>query len=1075
MFIARFALRHTKLAHALFLILSAAGVIAWLDLPIEVYPPVRAARAVVETVWPGASTAEVERFVTTKLEERIEGLRYVDWFRSESTANLSVIVIRFEDRASAADIESAIATLRSRVQEIRDLPESCETPVVRRVKLDEDDPFLRICVSDRGGEGPVALLRAARDLQEGLAEIPGVSGVRLQGAGEPEIRVLADRDALEDNRLSVPEVAGVLRRSALSIPVGSLESEHEVYPIRFGGDIESLDQLGDVIIRKDPTGAHVYLREIAAFEEALSRDFVLARFHGDRSIVVEVTKTSGSNIMRTRDAVLDHIEQFKLQNTERHFGVDVAVDITPWISNALTVMQQNLLAGCILVLLVLGLFLGVRNSILAMIGIPFSFLCTLICMSAMGITLNTASVFAMVLVSGLIVDDAIVVLENIHRHMQSDVSRTEAIVRGVSEVMAPVCTAALTTVVAFLPILLIRGGIGSLFTVVPKIVTIALLASLFECLIILPGHILDWGGGKRTEKRISRRNWLGVAYLRRAFEKSGEWLTNLYIGCLTPLLRLRYLVAVLLVALLVLLATARQAIRVETLPAEFPMAVINFETLSESSLDETDRIAKRLGEALDELSGEQKLIQNYIISSGMQFTDQRFAIQQPNLGMIWVQFNPTSLARKDPEALLSLLRDTIRAHVDAHDDVGLESFTVSAMGTGLEATEAVVVRVEHRDLNVCRTVANQLGQRLGEMPGVTGIGDSLRRGPLQLSLRAREPQCSEFGLTQSDIALSVRAATEGVTATRLREPQEQDERPVRVLLAQRWRSELGDLLEVPLKTPTGAAPRLEEVAEPYYEQHYASLHHNNGRPSIVVSAAIEGKPKDAQGQPIDVGYVYRQLRDDFQRFQDQHPGLTLTMGGGYAQRQEAFGQLRLAGLLAAMLIYLILLAQFRSYLQPFLVLLTLLFSFMGVIAGLAVHEYAFSVVSAVALVGLFGVAVNDAIILIDFINKVPRGSADRLQPVLEGCRLRLRPIVVTTVTTVAGLLPMAIGLRGYSSIWSPFAACFCYGLMSATLLTLVMMPCFYLICEDLGRAPSWLIRCLLPVRASPHSNATEER
>jgi HAE1 family hydrophobic/amphiphilic exporter-1 len=504
------------------------------------------------------------------------------------------------------------------------------------------------------------------------------------------------------------------------------------------------------------------------------------------------------------------------------------------------------------------------------------------------------------------------------------------------------------------------------------------------------------------------------------------------------------------------------------------MAVINFETRPESSLDETDRIAERLAEVLDELSGDTNLVQNYIISSGMQFTDQRFAIQQPNLGMIWVQFNPTSLARKDPEALLSILREAIREHIDTHEDIRVESFTVSAMGTGLEATEAVVVRVEHGNLEVCRSIAGKLEQRLGAIPGVTGIDNSLRRGPLQLSLRAREPQCSEFGLTESDVALSVRAATEGMSATSLRNSQRQDEQPVRVLLEKRWRDELRDLMEIPLKTPTGAAPRLEEVAEPYYEQHYASLHHNNGRPSIVVNAVIPGKPKDAQGQPIDVGYVYRQLSDDFDQMRDEHPGLVLTMGGGYAQRQEAFGQLRLAGLLAAMLIYVILLAQFRSYLQPFLVLFTLVFSFVGVITGLVLHDYAFSVVSAVALVGLFGVAVNDAIILIDFINKAPRDTSDRLRPVLEGCRLRLRPILVTTITTVAGLLPMAIGLRGYSSIWSPFAACFCYGLTSATLLTLVMMPCFYLICDDLGRAPSWFLGLVVPNRRSPTSAAMEE-
>jgi HAE1 family hydrophobic/amphiphilic exporter-1 len=663
-------------------------------------------------------------------------------------------------------------------------------------------------------------------------------------------------------------------------------------------------------------------------------------------------------------------------------------------------------------------------------------------MWALGITLNTASVFGLVLVSGLIVDDAIVVLENVYRHMQSGVRPHEAIVRGVGEVIGPVSAAAVTTVMAFLPILLVREGIMSLFTVVPKVVAVALLASLFECLFILPGHILHWG--PRGRSRAADR---GPSVLSRV----GGWLSRAYLGGLASLLRLRYLTALVLVAFLVLAVTAVRLIPVKVLPAEFPMARVDFESHHTASLEDTDRLGANLCAVLDEISGDKGVIENYITVAGMQFTEHQELIRESNVGMIFVQFHPTETARRDPEEVLAQLRDRIEAFRRGNPESGLAAFSISAMGIGVEQTPAIAVRVSHSDMGVCRQVARRIGRRLAEFPGVSQVRDNMREGPLELNLRPDEPQCSEFGLTSYDVAGFARAATEGVRGGNLRDARSGEEVPIRVLFDEPYRDGLDDLLAIPLKTPTGAEPRLEEVATAYYDQHYASLYHYKGRRLITVSATIEGAPTDAEGRPVDVRYVNRKLAEEFPALEREYPGLRLTLGGGYAEQRGAFGDLAVAGVLAAALIYVALLAQFRSYLQPFLVLLTLIFGFIGVVVGLGVHGYAFSVVTAVSLVGLFGVAVNDAILLIDFMNKAPREGDGRFGQALEGCRLRLRPILVTTITTVAGLFPMALGMFGYSAIWSPFAACFCYGLTAATVLTLLLMPCFYLICDDVGR------------------------
>ncbi|NUQ62309.1 MAG: efflux RND transporter permease subunit [Pirellulales bacterium] len=1049
MSVVEFALRHRKTADALYWLILLVGILAWRSLPVEVYPDISTSSAVVLVVWPGATAEQIERSVTRRIEAEIEGTRHVAWHRSESTANLARVVVRFDDGAGKSDVDSAFAALQSRVNRINDLPEGCQPPSVSRFKLDEDSPFLRICVSDKKNLGSLAVRTAVTKLKQELAAVPGVASVRLLGEGDREVRVLLDPQRMQEAGLSVPEIAVILRRSAVSIPVGSIEADKVEHPIRFVGDLKGLDQLASVIVRKDPAGAHVYLRDIARLEEGLGQDFIRARYQGNRCVVVEVTKTSGSNVMTVRDRVMERLDRFGQHSEFEGISLDVAVDITPWVSNALTALKQNLLAGCLLVLVVLCFFLGVRNSLLAMMGVPFAFLSTAIGMWAFGITANSTSVFALVLITGMLVDEEIVVLENVYRHMQLGLSRWDAIVRGMGEVTSPISAAVLTTIVVFWPLFLLEGQVGSLFYAVPVVVTIALLASMFEWLFIIPGHVYHLGPRPRMAT--------GQATARVGpIDRFGRAFTRAYLALLASLLRVRYLTVLVLVAITAVSVAALGYIRTETLPAEFPMALVNFEADRDASLDTADQLGARLGEVLDELSGPQDVVKNYLCVAGMQFTEHMELVRQANLGMIWVQFQPTTTARRDPGALLDLLRVRIEQFREKHPSLGLEAFSVSSMGTGLEQTDAIAVRIEHSDMKVCREVAQRIRQHMSQIPGLAELRDNMREGPMEIALSTREPQASEFGLTPLDIAASVRAATEGMSAGNLYDTKLDEEVPVRVLFDRRYRDGLDDLMAIPLKTPTGAEPALGEVATPYYDQHYASVYHHDGRRLITVSAAIHGSPVDLQGRPIDMQYVNRRLSQEFPQLQREYPGLNLNFGGGYAQQQESFSSLAIAGLAALALIYLSLLIEFRSYIQPFLVLLSLAFALAGVVLGMHLHQYPISVVTGVALVGLFGVAVDNAILMIDFINQCPREGTDRLAPLLEGSRLRLRPVMCTTATTIVGLLPTAIGLGGYSSIWSPFAACFCYGLTVAAIMTLLFTPCFYLIHDDLVRFASRL-------------------
>lgn len=1059
MSLVEFALRQRRLGDACYWILMAIGFVAWRSLPVEVYPETRTSSAVAVTVWPGATAEQVERLVTRKIEEQIEGVGRVAWHRSESTANLSRVVVRFDDRATKSEVDAAFAALQSRINQIADLPEGCQRPSVSRFKLDEDTPFLRLCVTDQRSGGPLRVRHAAQKLKEELSNVPGVASVRLLGQGEREVRVLLDRAKLEEAGLSAIEVAAILRRSDVSLPVGSIATATQEVPVRFVGELNDLDQLGKIIVRKDPAGAHVLLKDVARFEEGLAQDFIRARYQGQRCVVVEITKASGANVMTVRDRVLEVVARYQKQTPEDGIAVDAAVDITPWVSSALGNLKQNLFAGCVLVFFVLCVFLGVRNSLLAMMGVPFAFLCTAIGMWALGITANTSSVFGLVLVSGMLVDEEIVVLDNTYRLMQAGLSRHSAIVQGMGQVLWPIFSSGVTTILAFLPLLFLRGDVGSLFYAVPVLVALTIGFSIFEWLFIVPGHVYHFGPRPRAQASGGPPRIGPITRLGRA-------LAGVYLGMMPSLLRLRYLTVLLVAAMVAIAVAALRFIPVETLPAEFPMALINFETDNDASLDATDRLGAKLGTALDELSGSEGVVKNYLCVAGMQLTEHTELVRQSNLGMIWVQFHPTSTARRDPAAMLDLLRQRIAAYSRRHPEAALRSFTVQSMGTGLEQSDAIAVRVEHRDMAVCRQVAQRIRQLLAGIPGVTEIRDNMRQGPLELSLRAEEPLASEFGLTLLDIAATVRAAAEGLPAGHLRDATLDEVVPIRVRFDNPDRDSLDDLMAIPFKTPTGAEPRLEEVATFAYDQQYASLYHHFGRRLITVGATLEGRPVDAQGRPIDLQYVNRLISQEFPRLQAEFPGLALSLGGGYAQQRESFERLAVVAVATVALIYLTLLMEFRSYLQPFLVLFSLVFAFSGVVLGMSVHGYSLSMVTGVALVGLFGVAVNNAILLIEFINQAPREGADRFAPILEGCRVRLRPVMATTATTVVGLMPTALGLGGFSSVWSPFAACFSYGLAAATLLTLVLVPCFYMIVDDINRLAAGLIRRFWPWSAS---------
>jgi HAE1 family hydrophobic/amphiphilic exporter-1 len=608
-----FALHHTVPMNLLFILLVIVGALVILKMPVDVYPDVSLDEATIETFWLGASAEDVERLVTDRIEDKIQDIRGVDRIVSDSKPDLSRIRVKFRETLSDTELDAAFRQLRAAVDQVADLPEDAEKPVVTKISVAEIFFLLWVVIEDVNDVGEHVLHDVAYKLKPVLREIPGVSKVDAKLIRDREIHVLADRDALRKYDLTLQEISAILVQYNRNLPSGTLQQAESEISVRAAGGVTDPKQLGSIVVRKNPRGGHVYLRDVATIQSAFERKTIFPRYNLNDCLSMGIAKTDEADSRVVAASVRQALEDFE-SRLPQGVRLRVADDASDIIRGRLHVLASNLAWGIALVFLVLWAVVGLRNSLLAIVGIPFSFFCALIFMHALEVTINAVSLIGLVLCSGMIVDDAIVVLESIYRNIErvseargGKVDHHElrrAIVEGTGEVLWPVISSSATTVAAFLPLLIMTGVMGEFFAIIPKTVTVVLLASLFECLLILPVHYLDWGARKKSRRSgfdqpvhedgpgpSSTSGGLRTGFVGRTYDR-----------LLTTMLRHRYVALLPLLALGFLAYSIVPLIHVELFPSEFQHCLIDVRTADEASLDQTadlvrpiERIALGMG------------------------------------------------------------------------------------------------------------------------------------------------------------------------------------------------------------------------------------------------------------------------------------------------------------------------------------------------------------------------------------------------------------------------------------------------------------------------------------------------
>ena len=1008
--LARFSVHNRVTVHLLALLVIVAGLSSYAGLTREIFPEFTRNRILVTTLYPGASPEDVEELISIKIEDAIDAVDGVETIESTSQEGVSWVSAYL---VRGTNVDRALQDIDRAVAAVSDLPEDAEEPLVTEVKTQ----FPVITLSIYGELSELALKDLVRPIKRRMESIPGVAQVRPSGFRDVEWHVEVDPEALVRYGLTVEQVSAALGRQNLNLPGGLLERPRDEVVLRTKGETRTARQIEAVPIRALPDGSHVRVGDVAQVRPGFARAADYGRLDGKPALNLTALKDTSGDILAISAAVRELADELVLPA-----GVSAAVhtDLSVFLQSRLDIMRTNAIQGFVLVFVCLYLLLDWRMALLVAMGIPLAFLVAFAGMAVCGISLNMMSLFALILVLGMLVDDAIVVTENIQRRMEEGEPPEEAAVNGLGEVALPVLGTVLTTVAAFLPMILTPGEMGEWMRQVPLVVSLCLLGSLFECYYLLPCHVAELARPTPHDPARPGR----FARFRARYEAGLAWVLER---------RYEALAAALGFSLLLVTWTAT---RIKfTLFGEFESDTyfLNFELPSTTALDETSERARALEAAVLSIPAAER--RAVITNIGIAAVDVNRADRGTYLGQVVVNLVPPEERSRSANTIL----DQVRALVTPLPGFTKLEFKGLQAGPGGAAIEVALLG---DDLQALRAGAEEVEGWLRAQSGVREVHDDWAPGKSELEVQVDQEAAQALGLSTADVALQVRGAFQGREATTVRRVDEDVEIVVR--FPADARAERRALEELWLTTPGGQTVPFQAVARLVEGRGLARILRGERRRSITVLGDVD----TARANALD---VTRRLEERFEGPLAAQ-GLELQVKGQRREAEQSLQGLAQALLLALVLIYFILGTQFRSFTQPVLVMLAIPFGIDGILLGHALLGVDLSFLSMMGLVATTGIVVNDSLVLVEVINQLRREGRSRLEAVVEGSARRLRPIFLTTITTVLGLAPLAFFSTGQARFLSPMAMSIVFGLSLATALTLVVIPCLYMALDDLEQA-----------------------
>lgn len=1021
-------IRYPLIVNLSLLLVLVIGVMSWKSLPQEIFPVVDLDIVNIKTEFDGASPLEVEQQITIPIEEEFEDSQDIDYLTSTSSEGLSSIYIKLKPGSNVDDFMQETRTILDRID---DLPDTADKPEFSRIRT----RFPVITLVLYGDLSKAKLYDMAEQVRRQMMQINGVASVGMAGDRDWELWVEVDPHNLAALGIPLDSVIAALRNNLVDQPGGAIKSVEGDIRLRGKGVSPNPEDIRNIVIRTNDRGGELHIGDVARVIRRFEEPTTYARFDGKPSINLTVTKTADASSIKLAAKIKELAAELR-QTLPASVYVGYHTDTSVYIKTRLNTVLSSGLVGLTLVLLSLYLLLNFRVAAITAFGIPVSFMVAIALLYYLDYTINMVSLFAFLIVLGMIVDDAIIVTENIYRHLEEGMNNFDAAILGTREVFWPVVVSTTTTIAAFLPMFAISSMLGEFIRVIPIVVSCALIGSLLEAFLVLPSHAVKYM--HYENKQTGLINW--KKYL------------DYYAGFLHWAALNRYIVLSLSVGLLAItLVYAKTRMEFELFGhVDIGQFFVNIETPNTYSLDDSLELAKEIEKKIKNTVRPEEL-NTLLTNVGISFIDFNRFKTGSNIMQFTVDLKKPKahgLIEKYITPLVNFDFDAFGPRERSADDIindvraslanipGIQRMYILKPDAGPAGSD-IEIGIKSKDFNLLRSKADEISEYLKRIPGVNDVQHDQEAGKLEYKYELNATG-RRLGITQSQLANFVRSGFLGYEAVYV--TWNENRIPVRVIFPESMRKNSDSLKRLPLVLPDGKTVYLGDIATITVGHGLNQIKRRDHERMATITGDVDSKITTAN-------QVIKQIQKKFR----SHPkdNYQLLFLGEKKNADESFKGIDRALLIALTIIFFMLAALFNSLIDPLVVMMAIPFGLIGVIFGHLVFGYHLQFLSAVGVLALSGIIVNDSLLMVDFIKQKRAQGMDRISAVVVSGRVRARPIILTSVTTFLGVSPLIFFATGQTAFLSPMAVSLGFGLLFATVLILVVLPSIYLVADDL--------------------------
>jgi HAE1 family hydrophobic/amphiphilic exporter-1 len=1059
----KWSIRNNVTVNLIMVFIIVAGLLTMMKMRREMFPQFALDMIVVQVNYPGSSPEEIEEGICIKVEEQIEGIEGIDRIISTAREGSGEVIVELE---AGADAKKILDEIKAEVDRIDTFPDEAEEPVVLEVV--HQDPTISIAIF--GDVSEKRLRQVAEKIRDDLSDATmavhkdsgglrnilssmlkflkfkqseNITQIDIVGVRDYEIAVEVSEEDLRRYGLSFDQVVSAVRSGSIDLPGGMIKTGQGEILIRSKGQLYTGKEFETLPLITLNDGTVVRLGQVARVIDGFEDLDIKTRFRGQPAAIVQVSRTSEQDIIAIARIAKNYVEHVK-SNMPADLNIALWGDISAMVQDRIDLMLRNGLQGIILVFIALALFLNFRLAFWVALGIPVSFMGAFMVLETMDQTINMLSLFSFIMTLGILVDDAIIIGENIYTHYRRGKPPSAAVVDGLKEVGGPVVMAVLTTVVAFLPLMFITGIMGKFMAVMPLAVIIILLVSLAEALVILPSHLND--SLIRSERKRTQANSLHEKLRGRVERGLDIIIQRYYSSAIRYVVKNRYFtfaigLGVFIISLGIVAGGYVPFVFFPKSESDWIVSEVvypqgtPFEVTSEA-IEHFEKKSFEINTVFSEFSKKNgPLVKNtFSIVGAIPRRDWKPPEYGSHVGEVWLE-----LASSEKRTRISTNRILNKWRNLIGEMPGVDRLTFATLEGG-PAGNPIEIQLKGKDFEQLKQAAGELKAEIATYPGTFDISDDFKPGKPEKKIRIREGARS-LGVTMRSLAKQVRQAFYGEEALRIQ--RDRDDVKVMVRYAEEERHSLSGIEDMRIRSPDGHEVPIEEVAEIIPGRAYSMINRVDRKRTITVISDIDESIANAS-------MIVDDLKANFlPTLKQRYPGLAYDFEGQEKRTRESMDSIKSGYLLALMGIFLLLASQFRSYIQPLIVMTAIPFGLIGAILGHLVMGLEFTIVSVLGIVALSGIVVNDSLILIDFINRAVRSGTEFDQAVIESGKARFRPVLLTSITTIAGLFPLLLETSFQSRFLIPMAVSICFGLLVATVLTLLYVPALYLIIRDI--------------------------